>query len=161
MKKGQCKWVTTLSLHNVPLPGFYCCSLAAGHDASITGHILAPGSYDDQATIEAWFESVTAADGSVGRKDDSGKRRWSLLPWAAVTSVVDVLEYGARKYAPDNWRKVENPRQRYFDATQRHLLAWWGGETKDLESGHSHLSHACCCLLFLIAFEIEETDVLS
>ena len=32
-----------------------------------------------------------------GRKDDSAKRRYSLLPKGAVNSVVDVLEFGSKK----------------------------------------------------------------
>lgn len=85
-----------------------------------------------------------------GVKLDSGKRRWSLLPRGTVPQVVDVLEYGARKYAPDNWQKVPDARRRYYDAAHRHIEAWWGGETRDPETGLHHLAHATCCLLFLI-----------
>lgn len=39
---------------------------------------------------------MTAPDKpEAGRKFDGGKRRWTLLPLAAVESVVDVLEFGA------------------------------------------------------------------
>ena len=92
-----------------------------------------------------------------GKKLDGDKPRFSLVPTAALRVVVGVLEYGARKYAPDNWRKVPQARQRYFDAAQRHLWLWWGGERNDAESGLSHLGHAACCLLFLLAFEEEGT----
>lgn len=91
-----------------------------------------------------------------GRKLDAGKPRWSLLPWNALAAVVAVLEFGARKYAPGNWRHVPEARQRYFDAAQRHLVAWWQGEANDAETQCSHLAHAVCCLLFLLALEIEE-----
>ncbi len=43
---------------------------------------------------------------------------------------------------------------RCFGALQRHLWAWWGGEDKDAESDKSHLWHAGCMLIFLIAYEI-------
>ena len=46
----------------------------------------------------------------VGRKADAGKPRWSLLPWNALGAVVSVLEFGARKYAPGNWRHVPDAR---------------------------------------------------
>lgn len=92
----------------------------------------------------------------VGVKLDAGKPRWSLLPFGAIRSVVEVLEYGARKYSPGNWRLVENARERYFDATLRHLTAWWQGETNDPESGLPHLAHAACCVLFLLALEEEK-----
>ena len=94
----------------------------------------------------------------LGMKFDKSKPRWSLLPLVAVEAVIGVLEYGAQKYAPDNWRKVENARTRYYDAAMRHIHAWWGGDTIDQESGHHHLAHAICCLIFLLAVEIEEAE---
>lgn len=93
-----------------------------------------------------------------GRKDDAGKPRWHLLPWRAAALVVDVLEHGARKYAPDNWRVVPDPQPRYFSAAMRHLIAWWGGENRDPESGLPHLAHAACCLLFLLELELDGVD---
>lgn len=89
---------------------------------------------------------------SEGVKHDGGKARWSLLPMGPLKDVVDVLEYGAAKYDVDNWKRVPEARTRYFDAAMRHLLAWWGGETHDPESGLPHLAHAVCCVLFLLWF---------
>ena len=74
----------------------------------------------------------------------------SLLPWRAVQQIVSVLEFGAAKYGADNWQRVPEARQRYFDAAMRHLLAWWDGERLDAESGLPHLAHAGCCILFLL-----------
>lgn len=91
----------------------------------------------------------------TGRKDDAGKERWSLLPWESLKGVVRVLTFGARKYAPDNWRKVPDARRRYTDAFFRHFVAWKLGEKTDPETGESHLSHALCCLLFIDALERE------
>ncbi len=88
-----------------------------------------------------------------GQKFDQRKTRWDLLPWGEVQEIVKVLTYGVEKYPPDNWKKVFMPRTRYFSALMRHLVAWWGGERNDLESGHSHLAHAGCCLLFLLWFD--------
>ena len=72
------------------------------------------------------------------------------MPWSAAGVVVDVLGFGARKYAPDNWRTVPDARGRYFDAALRHLIAWQQGEQIDPESGLPHLAHAACCVLFLL-----------
>jgi hypothetical protein len=99
---------------------------------------------------EAMAERVT------GVKYDNDKPQWSLLPFKALKEVVDVLTYGAKKYAPDNWKKVPNARQRYIDAGFRHLTAYASGEKLDSETGKSHLAHAICCLLYLLAFEIGE-----
>lgn len=89
----------------------------------------------------------------VGQKHDTSKPRHSLLPVGSVERVIDVLEFGATKYAPDNWQHVSDARTRYYDAAMRHLSAWWRGETHDAESGLHHLAHAACCILFLLWFE--------
>ena len=34
-----------------------------------------------------------------------GIARLELLPWAALMEVAKVYDYGATKYAPNNWRK--------------------------------------------------------
>ncbi len=91
-----------------------------------------------------------------GVKYDNDKPQWSLLPFKALKEVVDVLTYGAKKYAPDNWKKVPNAKQRYIDAGFRHFTAYAAGEKLDPETGKSHLAHAMCCLLYLLAFEIGE-----
>lgn len=88
-----------------------------------------------------------------GVKFDKDKPKWSLLPFKALAEVVDVLTYGARKYAPDNWKKVPNARTRYVDAALRHFTAYINGEKNDSETGLNHLAHTICCLLFLLAFD--------
>ena len=100
----------------------------------------------------AWIIECTEVT-KQGRKDDTKKRRYSLLPTGTVNHVVDVLEFGAIKYAPDNWQKVPDARRRYYDAAMRHIDSWFGGEVKDSETGLPHLAHAVCCLLFLIWFD--------
>jgi hypothetical protein len=85
-----------------------------------------------------------------GRKFDAGKLQYGLLPPEALRQTVEVLTYGATKYAPDNWRYVPEAKRRYFDAAQRHIWAWKAGEQTDSETGASHLAHAICCLMFLL-----------
>ena len=85
-----------------------------------------------------------------GFKLDSGKPRYDLIPPVALAQVVDVLTYGAKKYAPENWRRVLDADQRYFAAAQRHLWAHKRGELRDPETGLSHLAHATCCLMFML-----------
>lgn len=92
-----------------------------------------------------------------GVKYDEAKARWDLLPWRATSEVVDVLTYGARKYAPENWRSVDGWRWRYHAAAVRHIAAWALGERTDSESGAHHLAHAACCLLFLIELDTPPT----
>lgn len=42
---------------------------------------------------------------------------------------------------------------RVYAAALRHLLAWWGGEDEDPETELSHLAHAACCVVFLVAYQ--------
>ena len=88
-----------------------------------------------------------------GTKHDSHKVRYSLLPKGVLEKVLNVLEFGATKYAVENWKEVPNARTRYYDAAMRHIQAWYYGETKDPETGESHLAHAICCLMFLLWFD--------
>ena len=89
----------------------------------------------------------------LGTKLDNDKLRWSLLPSGTIAQVIAVLEYGAKKYAINNWIEVPDAKTRYYDAAMRHLDAWWNGEDNDSESGLPHLAHAACCLLFLLWFD--------
>lgn len=88
-----------------------------------------------------------------GIKHDQDKPDWSLLPLSLLAPVVRVLTFGAKKYARDNWKYVEDAENRYFAAAMRHLTAWQQGERLDAESGESHLAHALCCLIFLSWFD--------
>ena len=89
----------------------------------------------------------------IGKKLDSDKDRWDLLPLDALEDTVKVLTFGAKKYSDNNWKKVERADNRYFAACLRHLKAWQSGEIVDVESKVSHLGHAICCLIFLSWFE--------
>lgn len=86
-----------------------------------------------------------------GRKDDDGKDPWHLLPWDAARGIVKVLAHGASMYGERNWERGM-AWSRCYAALLRHLTAWWEGEGSD--TGMSHLWHAGCCILFLIAFEL-------
>jgi hypothetical protein len=85
----------------------------------------------------------------VGRKDDTGKLRWDLLPIEPIEKVVEVLTNATKKYTPNSWRNVENAQERYYAALMRHIVAYRHGESKDAESGISHIAHALCNLIFL------------
>ena len=87
---------------------------------------------------------------SIGRKFDSNKPRWSLLPWKEVEEIVKVLTLGSEKYADRNWMNVRPLKDRYVSAMMRHITAWLDGNRLDEESKLSHLAHAGCCLLFLM-----------
>lgn len=89
----------------------------------------------------------------AGIKFDAGKHRFSLLPVGPLRQLVAVLELGASKYGVENWKQLDNPRDRFFNAACRHLWAWWGGEKLDPESGLPHLAHVACNVFFLMWFD--------
>lgn len=89
-----------------------------------------------------------------GKKNDSAKLRYDLLPVEALREVVRVLTFGAGKYSDNNWRFV-TPSSRYVAAAMRHGEAYRGGEMLDDETGAHHLAHQVCCDLFLIQLDLE------
>ena len=94
----------------------------------------------------------------TGIKYDSGKPDMYLLPPRATLEVGKVLTYGAIKYSPENWRKLENLQERYTSAAIRHILAHMAGESNDEETNMSHLAHAICCLMFKLEDELLGTE---
>lgn len=92
---------------------------------------------------------------SLGLKHDSEKPRYDLVPVHAEAAVVDVLTFGATKYAPNNWRHVEGATERYTAAALRHIAAYRMGDKDDSESGLPHLAHAICCLMFILELDTE------
>lgn len=87
-----------------------------------------------------------------GRKDDHGKLPWHLLPPDAIDQILWVLQHGATRYGERNW-EIGMHWSRPFSALMRHMWAWWRGEVYDADTGASHLAHAGCCILFLLAYE--------
>lgn len=81
-------------------------------------------------------------------KDAVGIRKaaLSVLPMNVVAEVGLGMMEGAAKYGRHNFRAVDSRATVYFDATMRHLIAWWEGEDVDPDSGLSHITKAMCSL---------------
>jgi len=107
--------------------------------------------------VEEYMASLSIPDEvkTKGLKLDDGKLNWSLMPFGALQEVVKVLEFGSKKYAPNNWQYVDNADERYWNAAMRHLIAYKTESANDSETGLSHLAHAICCMLFLQHFNNE------
>ena len=86
---------------------------------------------------------------SGGIKHDGDKPRMDLLDAYALEELSKVLTFGAKKYAPDNWRKGIK-KSRLIAAMLRHVFAYMGGQDTDEETGLSHIAHAMCCCMFLL-----------
>ena len=83
-----------------------------------------------------------------GERKNSGKPKWSLVPQSALLPMVEVLEFGAKKYEPFNWQKGLSVTE-ICESLKRHLDAFMEGEDNDPESGLSHIGHLQCNALFL------------
>lgn len=130
--------------------------------------------YDNYGNISWWYDefeeeyspcsfryvgnsqtSVTEpVDANVGRKYDSDKPQYRLIPPYALEEVAKNLTYGSKKYDPFNWKKVPNARDRYLDACFRHVEAYRKGEQTDPENGYSHLAAAVVNLMFMLEFDL-------
>lgn len=88
-----------------------------------------------------------------GRKDDSGKERFDLLPPEALFEVARVYTMGAAKYADRNW-EGGLAYGRVFAAMLRHAWRWWRGERNDPVDGQHHLSSVVWCGLALLHYDL-------
>ena len=95
----------------------------------------------------------------TGKKYDSGKPRYDLIPVLSLEEVAKVLTYGADKYNEsydnENWRNVEHSQRRYYSASQRHQAEVRKGNQLDDETGLHHLAHAISCLMFQLEKDLE------
>lgn len=82
-----------------------------------------------------------------GKKFDDGKLRYDLLPYDIIDELVADLTYGAKKYAPDNWKQV--PKWKYKAALGRHFSEYMKGHHHDKESGLPHLVMVMCNAMFI------------
>ncbi len=82
------------------------------------------------------------------RRFNEGKPQYSLLDLQCLEPGVRVLEFGAKKYARDNWKKGMDV-TKILDSLLRHIAALRSGELTDPESGLSHIGHIQCNALFL------------
>lgn len=90
-----------------------------------------------------------------GLKYDQDKVMWHLIPRSLLLGVAKVLTFGAKKYAPNSWQKVEG--ERYYSAMNRHLDDIVSGEYVDSESTLPHAFHFLCNAIF-IAWKLMNRD---
>lgn len=88
-----------------------------------------------------------------GRKDDGGKPPLHLIAPDFLYAIAEILDFGAKKYAPRNWEKGMDW-SRVYRAAVGHLFDWFMRKGPDPETGKSHLWHAACCIMFLVVYEI-------
>lgn len=77
-----------------------------------------------------------------------GWQNLSHAHWEALECMVKVAEFGAKKYAPNNWKKGYRMTEA-ASSLYRHIIARLRGEYLDPESGLPHDGHILCNLMFL------------
>jgi hypothetical protein len=87
-----------------------------------------------------------------GRKDDTGKERFDLIPTYPLFKLAEVYTMGAKKYADRNWEKGI-AYGRIFAALMRHAWKWWRGETTDPIDGQHHLASVAWSAFALMEYE--------
>jgi hypothetical protein len=86
---------------------------------------------------------------------NDGKLRWDLVDWTSLEEMVKVLEAGAIKYAPDNWKKGLH-REETLESLQRHLIALFKKEELDPDlttlTGQDihHMGNIMCNAMFYL-----------
>jgi len=79
----------------------------------------------------------------------TGKVPFSTVSARVMAEVGLGMLEGARKYGRHNYREAGVRASVYYDATFRHLGAWWEGENIDTDSGLNHVSKAIAGLMVL------------
>jgi hypothetical protein len=84
-------------------------------------------------------------------KDAFGVKKASLscVPAPVLLEMGIGMQEGGAKYGRHNYRSIGVRGSVYYDATMRHLMAWWEGEDIDPDSGLSHITKAMCSLAVL------------
>lgn len=95
---------------------------------------------------------------SIKNDIKDGKLRWELLPLELIEPIVRVFTFGAKKYAPWTWNKLDNGYERYKAAMLRHLLAFERGEFSDPESGLPHLAHVLWNAMAMYYFGVKDHE---
>lgn len=93
---------------------------------------------------------------SVEKKDTNPKDAVGIkkVPFSTISAPVIAeigvaMMEGALKYGRHNYRASGVRGSVYYDATLRHLTAWWEGEDVDSLSGMSHITKALASLTVL------------
>jgi len=97
---------------------------------------------DEECTAKA--KEFMYGSKETNPKDGLGAKKvpMSGMPAPVLMECGLVKLHGDLKYGRHNWRGAGAMASVYYDASMRHLNAWWEGEDLDPDSGIHHISHA-------------------
>lgn len=98
------------------------------------------------------YAATRQKDDGSNPKDLLGVLKLPLrfIPAPALAYLSKVMELGATKYGPFNWRKTKVKRTVYLEAAIRHILSALDGEDLDPESDQPHEAHAMACMAIVL-----------
>lgn len=73
-----------------------------------------------------------------------------FIPPPALARLAKVMEHGAKKYGPFNWREQPVQLTVYLEAALRHIYSYMDGEDDDEESGQPHIAHTMACMAIML-----------
>lgn len=101
---------------------------------------------------EVKFNGTEQISSTGSLRYNKGKAGIHQIPPEVLLDIAKVLDYGATKYSQFNWAKGNNLSVPYSCA-MRHLLAFWGGEDTDKESGEPHLAHVLTNIVMMMYYQ--------
>lgn len=88
--------------------------------------------------------------GGAMREATPGRGRFDLVSFIALARIAVLAEEGAKKYAPNNWRKGM-PAWRFIDSALRHLTRYALGSTDE--------DHLAACAWNIMSLMEQETRI--
>lgn len=105
---------------------------------------------------------------NTGMKFDDDKLLCMAMPAQEYKQVLEVLTNGAKKYKIDNWKHVDDARNRYMNGLERHFIDYkeaiqTGNEELKFDNGEGgmgthHLANLICNAIFLMYFDNNNID---
>lgn len=92
-----------------------------------------------------------------GLRYNKGKLKWSLVDFKSLTPLIQVLMFGAEKYAPNNWKKGLDKTE-ILESLQRHLGELLNNKEYDDESKLHHIGHIMANAMFYSYFRNKEIE---
>jgi len=136
----------------------YRCKYCEIEKESLAGSLIRTGQCPARKEVLCSFVRLEDLDKDAGRKDDTGKLRYDLIPPYALQRLAEVYTIGAGKYEDRNWEKGI-PWGRIFAAMMRHAWAWWNGEQNDQVDGQHHLASVAWTAFALMEYEITHPEL--
>lgn len=101
--------------------------------------------------LTPYIADVERTVSSTGGQKETKLARFDLVPPGPLWDLAEHYGRGAKKYSSRNWERGYEWSKSY-QALQRHLTAWWGGEDRDPELGNNHLVAAAFHVFALLEF---------